>query len=254
MLPGRSAFVESPSRRSTPRFPIAARAPTSVLRPSTGVWSSFQSPVWTTRPADVSTTSAVESGIECATRTSSMRNGPSSSGGSPGSAATSSAFCPSPCSSSFDFTSARVSGVATTAVHVDLAQEVRQAADVVLVAVRQHDGPDAAPDEVADVRQEQIDPEVLVPREREARVDDDDLAAELVHGHVLPDLAEAAERDDAQGFAHRLSLRSRPSRGARRRRARAARAARGSRVPRRARRPSPRRAAGGDRPPRVRAG
>ncbi len=115
VLPGRSAFVESPSRRSTPRFPIAASAPTSVLRPSTGVWSSFQSPVWTTRPAGVSTTSAVESGIECATRTSSTRNGPSSSGGSPGSAATSSAFCPSPCSSSFDFTSARVSGVATTA-------------------------------------------------------------------------------------------------------------------------------------------
>ena len=37
--PGRSAFVESPSSRSTPRLPISARRPTSVLSPSTGVWS-----------------------------------------------------------------------------------------------------------------------------------------------------------------------------------------------------------------------
>ena len=115
VFPGRSAFVESPRSRSTPRFPISASVPTSVFSPSTGVWSSFQSPVWTTRPAAVSITSAAESGIECATRTSSTRNGPSSSGASPGSAATSSDFWPSPCSSSFDFTSASVSGVATTA-------------------------------------------------------------------------------------------------------------------------------------------
>ena len=39
--PGRSAFVESPSIRSTPRFPMSARRPTSVRNPSTGVWSSL---------------------------------------------------------------------------------------------------------------------------------------------------------------------------------------------------------------------
>ena len=50
VLPGRSAFVESPRRRSTPRLPISASVPTSVFSPSTGVWSSFQSPVCTTRP------------------------------------------------------------------------------------------------------------------------------------------------------------------------------------------------------------
>ena len=61
-----------------------------------------------------SITRAAESGIECATRTSSTRNGPSSSGSSPGEAAISSDFCASPCSSSFDFTSASVSGVAMT--------------------------------------------------------------------------------------------------------------------------------------------
>ena len=114
VFPGRSAFVESPSRRSTPRLPISASFPTSVLRPSTGVWSSFQSPVCTTRPAAVSMTSATESGMECATRTSSIRNGPSSRGSSPGSASMSSAAWPSPCSSSFDFTSPSVSRVATT--------------------------------------------------------------------------------------------------------------------------------------------
>ncbi len=114
VFPGRSAFVESPSMRSTPRLPISASLPTSVLRPSTGVWSSFQSPVCTTRPAAVSITSATESGIECATRIISTVNGPSSSGASPGSASTSSAACATPCSSSFDLTRPSVSRVAMT--------------------------------------------------------------------------------------------------------------------------------------------
>ena len=49
--PARSALVESPSSRSTPRLPISASLPTSVRSPSTGVASSFQSPVWKIRPA-----------------------------------------------------------------------------------------------------------------------------------------------------------------------------------------------------------
>ena len=125
VFPGRSAFVESPSRRSTPRFPISASVPTSVFSPSTGVWSSFQSPVCTTRPAAVSITSAAESGIECATRTSSARNGPSSSGASPGGRPSSSAFCASPCSSSFDFTSAEGQRRRDDGLDVHLPQEVR---------------------------------------------------------------------------------------------------------------------------------
>ena len=76
VMPGRSAFVESPSSRSTPWLPSSANRPTSVFRPSTGVWSSFQSPVWTTRPAAVSSTTATQSGIECATRTKSSVNEP----------------------------------------------------------------------------------------------------------------------------------------------------------------------------------
>ena len=88
-------------------------------------------------------------------------------------------------------------------VDVDLAQEVRQPADVVLVAVREDDRADAPALQVPDVREQQVDAEVLVAREREPGVDDDDLVADLVDGHVLADLAEAAERDDPERVAHR---------------------------------------------------
>ena len=66
---------------------------------------------------------------------------------------------------------------------------------MILVAVREDDGVDAAVAEVADVRQDEVDAEVLVAREGEARVDDDDLVAVLVDGHVLADLAEAAQAE-----------------------------------------------------------
>ena len=39
VTPARSAFVESPSSRSTPWLPRVASLPTSVRSPSTGVWS-----------------------------------------------------------------------------------------------------------------------------------------------------------------------------------------------------------------------
>ena len=85
-----------------------------------------------------------------------------------------------------------------------LAHEVRQRADVILVPVREHDRahhllPLA---EVREVRQDEVDAEMLVAREREPGVDDDDRAVRLVDGHVLADLAEAAERDDPAD-AHR---------------------------------------------------
>ena len=82
-------------------------------------------------------------------------------------------------------------------VDAHLAHQERQRADVVLVRVRQHDRPDALVAQVAEVRQDHVDTEVLVARERHAGVDDDQLVAELVDGHVLPDLAEPAERDHA---------------------------------------------------------
>ena len=72
---------------------------------------------------------------------------------------------------------------------------------MVLVRVREHDGADLAVAQVAEVRQDQVDAEVLVAREREAGVDDDQLVADLEDGHVLPDLAEAAERDHPQHWS-----------------------------------------------------
>ena len=177
VLPGRSAFVESPRRRSTPRLPISASLPTSVLSPSTGVWSSFQSPVCTTRPAGVSITSAAESGIECATRTSSTRNGPSSSGSSPGSAAIELRLLPEPVLVELRLHERERQRRRDHGVDVDLAQEVRKPADVILVAVREDHRAHASPFEVPDVRQQEIDAEMLVARERETRVDHDDLAA-----------------------------------------------------------------------------
>src|SRR5207248_11535198 len=88
--------------------------------------------------------------------------------------------------------------------HPDLAHEVRERADVVLVPVgedhRTHHLLTLA--EVREIRKDEIDAEVLVTREREPGVDDDDRSVRLVDGHVLADLAETAERNDA-AYPHR---------------------------------------------------
>jgi hypothetical protein len=83
----------------------------------------------------------------------------------------------------------------------DLAEEVGQRADVVLVPVGEHDCEHAvaALPQVGEVREHEVDAEVLVAGEREACVDDHDRAVRLVDGHVLAHLAEAAERDDPAG-------------------------------------------------------
>ena len=83
---------------------------------------------------------------------------------------------------------------------VALAQQVGHAADVVLVAVRQHDADDvleAVPDG-AEVGQDQVDAGLVLLGEQHAAVDDEELAAVLEDRHVAADLAEPAERDDAQ--------------------------------------------------------
>ena len=85
---------------------------------------------------------------------------------------------------------------------LDLAEQVRQPADVILVPVREDHRSDAPSREVADVRKQEIDPEMLVSREREAGIDHEHLSPGLVHRHVLADLAQAAERDDPEGVAH----------------------------------------------------
>ena len=88
--------------------------------------------------------------------------------------------------------------------HLHLAHQVREGADVVLVAVGEDHGAYRARPltKEREVRQDEVDAEVLVARERQAGVDDDDLALALVDGHVLADLAEAAEGDDPAGSVH----------------------------------------------------
>ena len=91
--------------------------------------------------------------------------------------------------------------------HAHLAQEVREPPDVVLVSVREDEGADAvgAILEVAEVREDEVDAEMLVARECQARVDDDDVFPQLEDGHVLADLAEPAEGNDAER-RHKKSL------------------------------------------------
>jgi len=87
-------------------------------------------------------------------------------------------------------------------------QEVRKRADVVLVAVRQQHRANrpVTIHQVREVREDQVDSEVLVARERKARVDYHGLPVGLDHGHVLADLAEATERDDSSASGHRRSV------------------------------------------------
>ena len=177
VIPGRSAFVESPSRRSMPRLPSSASVPTSVFKPSTGVWSSFQSPVWRTRPAGVSTTTAIESGIECAIRTNSRRNGPSSSAGPFGSTSMQLGRRAEAVLVELRLDECEREPRAEHPVDVDFPEDVRKPADVVLVPVRQHDRANALPDEVREVREHEVDAEVLVSWERESRVDHNPLVA-----------------------------------------------------------------------------
>jgi hypothetical protein len=56
--------VESPIIASTPSSPNCLRAASSVVSPTRGSGSSFQSPVWSTLPREVRRTTALGSGIE----------------------------------------------------------------------------------------------------------------------------------------------------------------------------------------------
>ena len=96
--------------------------------------------------------------------------------------------------------------------HADVAHQVRQRADVVLVRMREQHRAHLlrAVAQVREVREDEIDAEMLVARERQAGVDDHDLVVELVDRQVLSDLSEAPERDDPQcGHGRKYHLRER---------------------------------------------
>ena len=85
--------------------------------------------------------------------------------------------------------------------HADLFQKIRQRADVVLVAVRDHDAADAVHVlfDKGEIRNDRVDAGQLLIREREAAVDDDHIVAALKQREVLADLVEAAEEIHLDG-------------------------------------------------------
>ena len=75
-MPGRSAFVESPTNARTPSSPSLLKAASSAVGPISGSGSNFQSPVCNTVPTGVRSATAFGSGIECVRVISSRSNGP----------------------------------------------------------------------------------------------------------------------------------------------------------------------------------
>ena len=103
------------------------------------------------------------------------------------------------CSASFDSRKARVSREPTTGMSGRSAAG-GHAADVVLVAVGEHDRVDlveAVPDPL-EVGDHHVDARLVLVGEEHPAVDDQQAALVLEDGHVATDLAEAAQRHDPQ--------------------------------------------------------
>ena len=88
---------------------------------------------------------------------------------------------------------------------VDERHHVRHAADVILVAVRQHERGDAPLLlQVGQVRNDPIDAQQFGIGEHDARVDDDGRLAPGERQHVHAELAETAERDDFEHLRYEM--------------------------------------------------
>ena len=172
MNPGTSALVESASSRSTPSSPRRENPGRSVSRPSNGVWSILKSPVCSTVCAPTRIATASASGIEWLTAKNSSPHGPTDVV-SPSTTRRISGWMW--CWSSFDATSASVEPRADQRDVGPFAQQVGQRADVVLVAVGQHDGVDVGQPlaVVGPVGQRQVDPGRVGLAEQHAAVDDE---------------------------------------------------------------------------------
>jgi hypothetical protein len=81
---------------------------------------------------------------------------------------------------------------------IDVGQHVRHGADVILVTMRQHQGPDLPPFllEPGQVRGDQVDAELVGIGKHHARVDHNRGLAPRDREHVHPELAEPAEWND----------------------------------------------------------
>jgi hypothetical protein len=80
------------------------------------------------------------------------------------------------------------------------AEHPRQGPQVILVPVRDHERLDVLRPitQVTEIRKHEIDPQHVGGGKPEPGVDDEDAALVLDHGHVLADLAQAAERQDPE--------------------------------------------------------
>ena len=194
--PGTSALVESVRKRSTPSSPSRANARRSVIRPSSGSWSILKSPVCRTSAG----AGADRDGQRVGDR---VVDGDEleleRTEGEP--------------VARLDLVVDRLLEPVLAELGVEegegqlgaderdvaaLAQEVRRGADVVLVAVGQHqrlDLVEAVSDRV-EVGQDQVDARMVLLGEEDAAVDDQQAPVVLEDGHVATDLAEPAERVD----------------------------------------------------------
>ena len=213
MNPGTSALVESDSSMATPRSPRREKPGRSVSRPSSGVWSILKSPVCTIVPAPVVIATASASGIEWLTaRNSSVQSKPAvpaaSRTTSPSRTRRRSGFGIR-CCSSLPASSARVSREPRTGISARSRRQIRDPADVVLVAVRHDDRVDVVEPiaEPGPVREHQVDAGGVGLAQQDAAVDDQQPPGRARRGggrqvledrHVAPDLADAAQRDHPQ--------------------------------------------------------
>ena len=85
--------------------------------------------------------------------------------------------------------------------HVEFFEQVRQAADVVLVSVGDEQALDAVLvlQHVGEIRDDQIDAEHIRIREDEAAIDQDHIALALIQGNVFADFTQTAQRADVHG-------------------------------------------------------
>ena len=103
------------------------------------------------------------------------------------------------CSRHFSATSASVNFEPTTGMSRPEFEQVRDRTDVILVGVREHQRLDIVQAilDVAQVRQDQVDPRFVVTWEQHPAVDDQQPAEVFENGHVAADFADAAQRGDA---------------------------------------------------------
>src|SRR6267142_1514732 len=86
--------------------------------------------------------------------------------------------------------------------NIEVAQNIRQRADVIFMAVRQHDRAYMSTIllQIRSVRYDQVDAEQFRFRKHHARIDDEDVVAEPQRHHVHAEFAETAERNGREGL------------------------------------------------------